>query len=313
MATKIAVVGLGKIAQDQHLPALSASVDWELAATVSRSITVPGVDNYATLEELIDERPDITVISLCVPPAPRFDMAVATINAGRHLMLEKPPGATLTECVVLDEMAKAKGVSLYTTWHSREAHKVDLAKEWLADKAINSFEIVWREDVRRWHPGQDWIFEPAGMGVFDPGINALSILTKILPEPVRVTKANLLFPENRQTPISVDMNMLTLSGGMGHVDFDFRQEGEQIWEMSVVTSTGTLALKKGGAELFIDGVTAGTDSSDDFTLDGEYPRLYAAMHDLVAQSKSDVDLRPHQLVADALMLGSRSVVEPFEF
>jgi hypothetical protein len=42
-------------------------------------------------------------------------------------------------------------------------------------------EIVWHEDVRKWHPGQQWIWEPGGFGVFDPGINALSIATRIFP------------------------------------------------------------------------------------------------------------------------------------
>ena len=34
---KIALVGIGKIALDQHVPAIAASPDWELAATVSRN------------------------------------------------------------------------------------------------------------------------------------------------------------------------------------------------------------------------------------------------------------------------------------
>ena len=40
---KIALVGIGKIALDQHVPAIASSPDWELAATVSRSGRVEGV------------------------------------------------------------------------------------------------------------------------------------------------------------------------------------------------------------------------------------------------------------------------------
>jgi len=312
MAVKIAVVGLGKIAQDQHLPAIAASEAWELAATVSASTSVAGVENFSTLAELLEARPDIPVISLCVPPAPRFDLAVAALNAGRHLMLEKPPGATLSECYLLQQMASDLGLSLFTTWHSREAYQVDLAHQWLSDKQVTAFEIDWREDVRRWHPGQEWIWEPGGMGVFDPGINALSILTKIMPEPVRVTSAELSFPANRQTPIAVAMQMRTNTAAIGLVTFDWRQEGEQIWEIRVATDQGLLELKQGGAQLCLDGVKqeAGSES---LSLDGEYPRLYHAMHQLYVAQQSDVDLRPQQLIADALMLGSRAEVEPFEF
>lgn len=39
---KIALVGIGKIALDQHVPALAASPDWDLAATVSRHGKVEG-------------------------------------------------------------------------------------------------------------------------------------------------------------------------------------------------------------------------------------------------------------------------------
>ena len=45
----------------------------------------------------------------------------------------------------------------------------------------SSGRIIWKEDVHHWHPGQRWIWEPGGFGVFDPGINALSVLTEILP------------------------------------------------------------------------------------------------------------------------------------
>src|SRR5690606_40163452 len=65
--------------------------------------------------------------------------------------------------------------------HSRMALAVAAARRWLADRTIHEGRITWREDLRKWHPGQDWILDAGGMGVFDPGINALSILTEILP------------------------------------------------------------------------------------------------------------------------------------
>ena len=179
--TKIALVGIGKIALDQHVPAIHASPDWELAATVSRNGQVPGVQAFTDFAAFLAERPDVPVVSLCMPPVPRFAYAEAALLAGRHLMLEKPPGATLAEVHALEAQAKTKGLTLYATWHSRMAHAVAPAKAWLRDKSIRKAHITWREDVRKWHPGQDWVFQPGGMGVFDPGINALSILTEILP------------------------------------------------------------------------------------------------------------------------------------
>ena len=177
---KIALVGIGKIARDQHVPALAADPNWELAATVSRSGTVDGVQSFTDFADMLAARPDIGVVSLCLPPQPRLAYAQAALQAGRHLMLEKPPGQTLAEVHGLTALAQSMGKTLFATWHSRMAHGVPAAKAWLAGKTISRAHITWREDVRKWHPGQDWVFEPGGMGVFDPGINALSIMTEIV-------------------------------------------------------------------------------------------------------------------------------------
>ncbi|WP_449044279.1 Gfo/Idh/MocA family protein [Paracoccus versutus] len=302
---RIALVGIGKIALDQHVPALAASPDWELAATVSRHGRVEGVEGFARIEDLLEARPDIGAVSLCLPPVPRFQAAQAVLRAGRHLMLEKPPGATLSEVHILRDLAQAQGVTLYASWHSRMAHAVAAAKAWLAGRVIREGRITWREDVRKWHPGQDWIFQAGGMGVFDPGINALSILTEILPMPVHVTAAELDFPQNRQAPIAA---RLSLSHGIA-ADFDFRQQGPQTWDMEFQTDAGQLALRLGGNLLEIDGHPATGEAS----IMGEYPALYARMAALVRKGASDVDLSPMVLTADAFTLGSRRIVEPFVF
>ena len=71
MSTKlsVAVVGIGKIARDQHLPAIAANPAFELAATVSRREGVPGVDNFRSIEELLDSplKVDAVAIRQTVP------------------------------------------------------------------------------------------------------------------------------------------------------------------------------------------------------------------------------------------------------
>ncbi len=302
---QLALVGIGKIALDQHVPAIAASPDWELAATVSRHGTVEGVPAYTQIEEMLSAHPEIEVVSLCLPPVPRFLAARAALEAGRHVMLEKPPGATLAEVHTLEAMASARGLTLFATWHSRMAHAVAAAKAWLADRKVQSGRITWREDVRKWHPGQDWVFDPGGMGVFDPGINALSILTEVLPAPVHLTAAELEFPANRQAPIAARLSF----AGAIEADFDWRQEGPQTWDIELETDAGPMALRLGGNVLEIGGAKAeGAESIME-----EYPALYARMAELVRQGASDVDLAPMVHVADAFMLGRRTAVEDFEF
>lgn len=297
----ICLVGIGKIAVDQHVPAINGSDAWTLAATVSRVGTVDGVQAFTDFDEMLAARADISVISLCLPPVPRFDYAAKAIAAGRHVMLEKPPGATLAEVHALQAMAADAGVTLFATWHSRAAKAVQPAKAWLADRDIISARINWKEDVRKWHPGQDWVFDPGGMGVFDPGINALSIITEILPFELRLKQAELQFPENRDTPIAAEM--IWADGVTGI--FDWRQTGPQTWDILVETSDGMLALTEGGTRLFLNGQEQDTGSL------GEYPALYKRMTSLVDTGTSDVDLRPMVQVADAFTLGRRVTTDPF--
>lgn len=310
-ATKIALVGIGKIARDQHIPAIAASDAWKLAAVASRNAGVAGVPSYTSLSALLAAHPEIACISLCTPPGPRFADAQAALAAGRHVMLEKPPGATLSEVHALQDLAAAKGLSLYATWHSREAAAVAQAKAWLKGKKITKVRVVWKEDVRRWHPGQDWIWQPGGLGVFDPGINALSVLTEILPEPVHLKSAVLEFPENRDTPIAAE---LRFQGGQDAdiaAEFDWRQEGPQSWDIHLETTKGLALLADGGAVLTLD--RAAAPSAADATAAAEYPALYAKFATLVAQGRSDVDLAPMRHVADAFTLGQRKIVAAFDW
>jgi D-galactose 1-dehydrogenase len=304
---KVALVGIGKIALDQHVPAITQSPDWELAATVSRHGTVDGVVSFSNFATMLETRPDIRVISLCLPPVPRFDYAIQALKAGRHVMLEKPPGATLAECHTLEQVARSAGLTLYATWHSRHADMVPAAKAWLADKVLTKLHVTWKEDVRRWHPGQAWIWEPGGLGVFDPGINALSIVTEILPDDIHVTQAVLDVPGNCQTPIAAKIDFHHRAGAKVSADFDWRQDGDQIWEIEAVTASGTLRLCDGGAQMEINGQTSGEAAP----LAGEYPCLYSRMAGFVQRGGSEVDLRPMTLVTDALALGRRVTTDPF--
>lgn len=303
---KLGLVGIGKIARDQHLPALAASSDFELTATASRHGRVEGIEGYSSIVELVAARPDVTAVSLCTPPEGRFEQAMAAIAAGRHVMLEKPPAATVSEAEALAQAARAAGVTLFATWHSREAAEVDAARDWLADKRIDAVRIRWMENIRQWHPEQDWILAAGGFGVFDPGINALSIATRILPQPLTVLAATMDVPANRACPIAAAVTFRT---GEAQVDakFDFLQTGEQTWHIEVETDTGLLRLTDGGCKLELPGQPVASGPNE------EYPRLYRDFAKLIRRGGSDVDLRPIQLVADAFLVADRRVTEAFQF
>ena len=301
----LAIVGVGKIVRDQHLPAVAGNPDFRLVAAASRNGRVEGIDNFGSIEEMLEGAPSVQAVALCMPPQYRYAAAVRAIAAGKHVFLEKPPGATLSEVEDLAAQARAAGVTLFASWHSRYAPAVEAARAFLAGTRIQSMQVTWKEDVRQWHPNQAWIWEPGGLGVFDPGINALSIVTRILPRPVFATAATLQFPENRAAPIAAHIAFSDAQGLDLQAEFDWRQTGRQSWDIVAGTDAGTLLLCDGGARMLVNGDLVHEQP------EAEYPGLYRRFAELVQAGESDVDLAPLRHVADAFMLGRRVVVEPF--
>src|ERR671922_84368 len=94
---RVAIVGFGKIARDQHVPAIAATDGVELVAIASRHASLPDVPHFATLDELLRDGPPIDAVALCTPPQVRSCPTAAALSAGKHVMLEEPPGASLSE------------------------------------------------------------------------------------------------------------------------------------------------------------------------------------------------------------------------
>ena len=160
---RIGIVGVGKIVRDQHLPALAANGDFVVTAAASRNAQVDGLANFKTIEEMLENGPELDAVSLCMPPAARYEAAVAAIDARKHVFMEKPPGATVSEVEDLIARAENAGVTLFASWHSRYAPAVENARVFLASATVRSARLSWKEDVRRWHPNQDWIWQPGGL------------------------------------------------------------------------------------------------------------------------------------------------------
>lgn len=301
----IALVGMGKIARDQHVPAIAGNDAFELVAVASPNHRHEGVQNFRDVESMLTAMPQIDAVAVCTPPQIRYDIARHALGRGKHVMLEKPPGATLNEVSALVDVAQRQGVSLFATWHSREAAAVEPAHRWLATRKVRKVVVTWKEDVRVWHPGQTWIWKAGGLGVFDPAINALSIVTRILPGNLVLREAELSFPSNCETPIAARLHLTNEQGADVRFDLDFLQTGPQTWDVDIETEDGRLKLSKGGSVIRID------DEPAIEAREREYPNLYAHFEKLVRANEIDVDVTPLRLVADAFMCGRRTVVAPF--
>jgi D-galactose 1-dehydrogenase len=301
----IGIVGFGKIARDRHLAAIQQSRQFYLHSIADTAKLAVSVPQYSDIETLLaaDDVPD--AVAVCTPPQVRYDIARYALANGKHVLLEKPPCANLGEIGHLRALAEDSGRTLFCAWHSRFAPAVQPAREWLSSRALRRVRIDWREDVRVWHPGQAWIWEPGGFGVFDPGINALSIATKILPKPFFLRDALLRFPGNCDTPMSAELSFSDADNIDITASFDFLQTGPQTWEIEVEADDGHLLVSEGGDRLMLDGAEV------TLSPEAEYDALYTRFAELVEAARSEVDVVPMQLVADAFLHGRREEAPAF--
>lgn len=301
----IALVGVGKICRDQHIPAIRAGKDFEIAATVDIGRGLPDVANFAAIPEMLRAHPEIRAVSICTPPAGRLALVDAAAKAGLAILIEKPPAGSLGEAQAAVRRAAQAGAPLYTAWHSRAATGVAFAKSWLDGRSIDRVTVNWREDVRVWHPGQEWIWSP-GVGVFDPAINAISILSHLLEQPILVASGRLDFPSNRTAPIAAE---LTLTSGQIPISMalDFDQRGEQTWRIDFDAAGEQLTLDAGGSSVRVNGVAVPVAETP------EYVSIYSKFAEVAASGNPDVDLEPLRVVTDAFTVCLRREVAPFSW
>jgi D-galactose 1-dehydrogenase len=299
---RIGIIGYGKIAHDQHAPALRGDPSFRLAAVVApEGAPDAGVPVFADAAAMLGGIA-LDAVAICTPPGPRHAIARDCLEAGLHVLLEKPPSATLGEVADLAGLAARKQRSLFTAWHSQFNDTVTKAAEITRREGIAAMDIQWLEDVEKWHPGQDWIWQRGGFGVFDPGINALSIACLLCPEPLRVRTAELEMHAWGQQPVAVTLALATGTqrDGLG-ARFDFRHTDGERWTIDVTTRQGTrIALSEGGALLSVNGAGA------ERTHGREYPDIYRRFARLIDSGKSEVDAEPLRIVADALLSGQRT-------
>ena len=294
----VALVGLGKIARDQHLPSLAADSAFRLAATVSPADRLRGVPAFADLDAALDAHPEIQAVALCTPPAARAQLARRALLRGCHVLLEKPPCVLPQELDDLRQLALRQGVSLFAAWHSRFAAAVANAGAVLREQDVTGVQVRWKEDHRVWHPGQEWLWQEGGFGVLDPGINALSILTQVLPAPLRFVKAELDCPLDSYMPAAARISLASATAPV-ELELDFLYSGTACWDIVIDTPQSRLVLSDGGARLSIDG------QPHPVTQQSEYVALYAHFAQLIRCGEQDADGAPLVIAWAALQQGRR--------
>lgn len=115
---KIGVVGVGHIVRHRHIPIFKKIDNVEVFAICDKIESVAkeaardfGVKNYFTnLSDML--KADVDVVDVCTPPATHFSLAIEAMEAGCHVLAEKPLGMTVKEVDEMYKVAKKNSVHL---------------------------------------------------------------------------------------------------------------------------------------------------------------------------------------------------------
>jgi predicted dehydrogenase len=125
---KVGIIGCGGIARGKHLPSLSkldtvevvAFCDFyrERAEELAVEYGGKGVKVYADYHELLKDS-SIDVVHVCTPNNYHYDVTIAALEAGKHVMCEKPMAKTAAEGRLMVEAAKRTGKKLTIGYQNR--------------------------------------------------------------------------------------------------------------------------------------------------------------------------------------------------
>lgn len=123
---KVGVVGYGASFQiaKHHLGGMKnqgmvpvAVADIDTSRLPVAEADYPGIKTYASATEML-AKSDVDLLAICTPHNTHADLAIECMNAGRHVVTEKPFAVTTAECDAMIAAAKANDVML-STYHNR--------------------------------------------------------------------------------------------------------------------------------------------------------------------------------------------------
>ena len=143
---RIGIVGCGGIANGKHLPALKNESDRvemvafcdlipERAEQAAKEYGTPDAKTCTDYHELIADK-SIDVVHVCTPNRSHCEISVAALEAGKHVMCEKPMAKTAADARKMLEAAKKSGKKLTIGYQSRFTKEAQVIK-----KAVNRGDL----------------------------------------------------------------------------------------------------------------------------------------------------------------------------
>jgi len=180
MKYKFGVIGAGSIARMRHLPELQDNSYAEIAAVCDRNQTraeemtdIYGGKAFSDYKELIAMK-DLDAVIVCATNTTHAEMTIAALQAGKHVMCEKPMATTLEDARAMIDVSEQTGKFLMITHNLRLAPACIKAREILQSGKLGK---VLTFQTTFGHPGSEfWAIDGGDTWFYKKKITAFGVM-----------------------------------------------------------------------------------------------------------------------------------------
>lgn len=179
----------------------------------------PQVTGYTDFDELIkDERVDI--ISICLPSGMHAEYAIRAMEAGKHVLIEKPMDITSDKIMLIEQARKRTGVKVGGIYQNRNNAVMKPLKDAidsgrLGKVFLGTFAVKWYreqgyyEGLHSWHG--TWALDGGG-SLINQAIHTLDIMQWLMGKPVSVSSRMSVYDHNIETE-DMTASVITFENG----------------------------------------------------------------------------------------------------
>ena len=270
---KVAVIGCGMFANAQYLPNITKEANtvlvgcvdliFERAEAACKKYGCPNA--YHDVYELIEKCDfDIAIDSASIQAHHEINMAI--LNAGKHLISQKPAAPTVELLTEQIKLAESKGLKFACAPIHPMRYDLNFAKQLINDGAIGR---AYYAKCNMSHGGPEyfqyraadpsWFYEPGAGALVDMGVHGLQIVTSlfgaaqsvactaIVSTPEREIRSGAYDGKMIKTDKLPDQYLITLrfpENRMALVDSGFSQKASRAPQLEIFGDEGTLAFTK---------------------------------------------------------------------
>ena len=186
---RVGIIGCGGIANGKHMPALRSQADKadmvafcdivvERAEKAAKEFGAPGAKVYENYRELLEDG-SIDVVHVCTPNRSHCEITVAALEAGKHVMCEKPMAKTAADAQKMLDAARKTGKKLTIGYQNRCRPDSLLMKKAVDAGALGDIYFAKAHAIRRRAVPTWGVFlneyEQGGGPLIDIGTHALDL------------------------------------------------------------------------------------------------------------------------------------------